>query len=100
MDILIRNQILSGNLGAGWDDPNAVADELATFQELTWLNDLQELINEGHDVDMDIIVDHDMKGPSRRLEVICDSPELERRARNLMTDSGVIWQRFLKDRQA
>ena len=40
MDIDIKSRIFSGDLGARWDDPNAAADDLAAFVELTWLNDL------------------------------------------------------------
>lgn len=94
MDIDIKSQIFSGDLGVRWDDPNAAADDLAAFIELTWLNDLQPLIDEGHHVSLDIVVDHNATSQLHHTTIECVSDELKRRAIALMTEEGVIRQRF------
>lgn len=97
MDIHIKSEIVSADLGEQWDDANEAADDLAAYKEITWLNDLQPLIDEGHEVDMDIVINHNASGPTRRTEVVCESPEIQRRAQALLTEEDVIWQRFLND---
>lgn len=97
MNIIIRSHISSGDFGEGWGNANKAADDLAAYKELTWLNDLQPLLDEGHNVDMDIAVSHDAAGHSDHTEVVCESPEIQRRAEALMTDENVIRQRFRND---
>ena len=98
MDIAITSQIFSGDIGEVKGDSNKVADELATFTELTWLDDLKPLIDEGHQVNIDIVVDHDTKAVPRRTSIQCSSADLERRVRTLMSSEEVIWERFLEER--
>lgn len=49
MTITLYTKILSGNLGDGWNNNNAVADALADYTERTWRADLAELLDEGHE---------------------------------------------------
>ena len=56
MKIYVNTQILSGNLGDGWNDENEAADALGEYTEKTWMADLAPVIAEGHTVEISIDV--------------------------------------------
>lgn len=100
MSITIYTQILSGNMGEGWQDNNQAADTLAAFTENTWRNDLAELIAEGHEIEIEIDVQKDTGGYSHDLGVWADTNEMVERVTSLLTDEQVIWERFCCEEQA
>ena len=100
MNITITTQILSGNLGDGWNDNNDAADTLADYTERTWRADLAELIDKGHEVEIEIDVQKDTGGYSHSVRVMADTFEMVERVENLLTDEQVIWERFCGSEEA
>ncbi len=103
--ITVSTQILSGNLGDGWNDQNDAADALAEYTEATWTADLSEYAAQGYELKFDIDVKHNTSGCSRDMSVSVDSDELdhddiydlERKIENTLTDEGRIWEKFCNE---
>ena len=100
MTITLYTQILSGNLGDGWNDNNEAADALADYTERTWRADLAELLDEGHEVEIEIDVQKDTGGYSHSVRVEADTFEMVERVEGLLTDEGTIWERFCAAEEA
>jgi hypothetical protein len=109
--ITINTQVLSGNLGDGWNYINEAAQALADFTESTWRNDLAELEAEGHEVKIEIDVQRNTSGWSRDLAVsvvmvnmtadeVDAEYELQKRAEVLLTNESTIWDRFCSSDKA
>ena len=106
MNITITDQILSGNLGDGWNNQNEAAEALAEYQETIWENDLSELVTEGRDITINISTQKNTSGYCRDLEIYVEidndddfniSLEIEKRVEGMLTDSNEIWQSFCCD---
>lgn len=105
MKITITSQILSGNLGDGWNDENEAARALADYTEAAWMSDLARFIEAGHEVEISIDVQRNTSGVSRRLSVDVDplseeSYELVQQVEGALTDEGVLWERFCSSPEA
>ena len=98
--ITIRAQILDGNLGEGWPDNYAAAQALADFTREKWEADLADLAEAGHEINIDIDVQHNASGSSRAVEVWCDDAELQRQAEAALTDETRIWDLFCRSEEA
>jgi hypothetical protein len=101
MKIRITTQILSGNLGDGCSDQDAAADALAAFTERTWMDDLSWIVAEGHELEINIDVQHNTSGAAYDMEVFVgqdsdSDDDLFRRVESALTDEQVIWDRFVK----
>lgn len=103
--ITVSTQILSGNLGDGWNDQNDAAYALAEYTEATWTADLSEYAAQGYELKFDIDVEHNTSGCSRDMSVSVDSDELdhddiydlERKIENTLTDENRIWEKFCNE---
>jgi hypothetical protein len=104
MNVTISTQILSGNLGDGWDDQNNAADSLAEYTKKVWSEDLKPIFDK-HAIDIDIDVQHNTSGSSRDVSVDVDGAtddevengddyELMRQVRDLLTDEQTVWINF------
>lgn len=106
MKITISTQILSGNLGYGWNDNNDAADALGEMTEQVWLADLSEVIDEGHEIEFDIDVCHNTSGCSRDVSVDVDGDDWDAesamidRVRGALTEEDAIWSRFCDSDEA
>ena len=100
MTITLYTQILSGNLSDDWTDNNAAADALADYTERTWRADLAELIDEGHEIEIEIDVQKDTGGYSHSVRVEADTFAMVKRVEGLVTDEGTIWERFCTSDEA
>lgn len=105
MKIAIHAQILSGDIGDGWNDEYAAAQALADYANSVWRNDLSKFIEAGHEVSVEIEVQR-ASGDSRDLYVYVapfsneGSYELKRQVEAAMTDEGEIWERFCSSPEA
>jgi hypothetical protein len=108
MDITITAEILSGNLGDGWENENAAADALADFTKTVWARDLAA-ISSKHRVEIEICVQHNTSGycHATAIDVRCDDEDaadaaetLQQQVHDLLTDEDVIWDRFLNSDDA
>ena len=97
--ITIRAQILDGNLGEGWPDNYAAAQALADFTREKWEADLADLVEAGHDIEIEIDVRH-ASGCSRSVEVWCDDPEFQHQAESALADETRIWDLFCQSEEA
>lgn len=105
MKITITNQILSGNLGDGWNDQNDAAHAFADYIEEQWMSDISAVIDEGHEVEFEIDVQHNTCGCSRGLSVDVDSISddgygMMQRVTDLLTDVNQVWERFCDSDEA
>lgn len=104
MKIYVNTQILSGNLGDGWNDQNDAADALGEYTETTWMADLAPVIAEGHEIEISIDVQHNASGSSRDVSVDVDgnddSYDMQRRVEGLLTEENRIWERFCESDEA
>lgn len=100
MNIIISTQILSGNLGEGWNDNNAVADALADYARATWTADLAELIAAGHELEIDIDVQKDTGGYCHDLRIEADTFAMVERVESLLTDEPALWEQFCGSEEA
>lgn len=105
MKIYVQTQILSGNLGDGWNDQNDAADALAAYTKKQWLADLAPVIAEGHEVEIDIDVQHNTSGCSRDVSVDVDGADDDRydmvqRVTGLLTEENRVWERFCESDEA
>ena len=98
--ITIRAQILDGNLGDGWRDNYRAAQALSDFTRETWEDDVSELEEAGHDVEIEIDVERNTSGSSRAVEVWCDDPEIQQKAESALTDECRIWDLFCRSEEA
>lgn len=104
--IQISTQILAGNLGDGWADQNGAADALADYTRSIWADDVAEFIAAGHDVEIDIDVQHNTEGSSRDFSVDISGPmtdgdfDLMERVERSLTDEATIWERFCESDEA
>lgn len=99
--ITVRTQILTGNLGDGWNDNRAVADAYAEFIRKQWLEDLAPY-TETHEVEVSIDIQQ-ASGSSAPLRVDVDgygrdfeaSIDLERTIEEeVLTPDSILWDRF------
>ncbi len=103
--ITVSTQILSGNLGDGWNDQNDAAYALAEYTEKTWKTDLSEFVAQGYELEFDIDVERNTSGCSRSMSVdvydsemdASDAYELERKIENALTDENRIWEKFCNE---
>ena len=94
MNITINTQILSGNLGDGWTDNNAAAEALANYSRSIWTDELAELIDEGHTIEIEIEVLPNTSGAGRDLAIDAETFGMVERVEGLLTDEGTLWERF------
>jgi hypothetical protein len=104
--ITVSTQILSGNLGDGWNDQNEAAAALAEYTEATWTDDLSEFAAQGYELEFDIDVERNTSGCGRGMNVSVDSDDeldhddiynLEQKIENTLTDEGRIWEKFCNE---
>ena len=102
MKIYVNTQILSGNLGDGWNDQNGAADALGEYTEKTWLADLSTVIADGHEVEISIDVQHNTEGASRDVSVDVEPADYDQvqRVEGLLTAENTIWERFCESDEA
>jgi hypothetical protein len=98
MKIIVIDQISSGSLCVDSHE-NEAANALAEYTRLTWETDLSEFVKSGHEVDVNIAVQHNTSGASRHVSVYIDPwtmdvGRLEDAVRHALTDEHVIWERF------
>ena len=93
--ITVLAQILAGNMG----ELETGAEDLADFTRETWEADLADLVEAGHDIEIEIDVRH-ASGCSRAVEVWCDDPELQHQAESALTDETRIWDLFCQSEEA
>lgn len=104
--IQISTQILAGNLGDGWSNQNDAADALADYTRAIWASDVAEFVAAGHEVEIDIDVQHNAEGSSRNLSVDVSGPmvdgdfDLMERIERALTDESTIWERFCASEEA
>jgi len=94
MNITINTQILSGNLGDGWTDNNAAAEALANYSRSIWTDELAELIDEGHTIEIEIEALPNTSGAGRDLAIDAETFGMVERVEGLLTDEGTLWERF------
>lgn len=93
--ITILAQILAGNMG----EFEGCADALADFTREIWEADLADLVESGHDIEIEIDVQRNTSGYSRPVEVWCDDPEIRRQAESALSDGTQIWEAFCKSEE-
>jgi hypothetical protein len=95
--IIINDQILSGNLGDGWMDNSEAAEALSEYMESVWR---EELSGYG-DYDISINIDvQNAEGSSRVMSVDCDDMETAQDVESLLSSSNDLWERFCKTERA
>lgn len=99
--ITVRDTILDGNLGDGWNDAYAAACALKDYQSSIWTEDLQKFKDAGHKINIDITVSRNTTGYTADTNVDIDDNDDEEGEYDLiqsvqgaLTDSNTIWERF------
>lgn len=98
--IYIRGTIYSSSMGEGnADEQQRMAERLADYTAAQWRADLEPL---GERVEIDINVTPQIWGYCPPTEIYAvgfgveEAARLEARARDALTDDGVIWDQFLE----
>lgn len=104
--ITVTTQILDENLGDGFDDNYKAACELAELYRATWESELAEYEKVGYEIDIDIDVEKNTGGCSRRMAVIVENDEDEdedenfdkyeetRKIESLLSSENQMWEDF------
>lgn len=103
--ITIDAQILTGNLGEGWEDERETANDLRKFSRDVWLSDCAEFIAAGHAVKINIDVQN-ASGCSREMSVcVSDSSDdemipLQAAVERALTTEVYVWEMFCDEQAA
>jgi len=98
--ITVRDTILDGNLGDGWNDAYAAACALKDYQSSIWAEDLQQFVDAGHDIDIDITVQRNTSGWCGDTQIDADDYDLIQSVQGALTDSNIVWERFCESAAA
>ena len=101
--ISIEKTILDGNMGDGWKDSHGAACAYAEFLEERILQEMADLAEEGHKIEVDISVARNTCGYESGSTVIVDNDDYDtlQQAENAVQYAlDTAWEKFLESEMA
>jgi hypothetical protein len=105
--ISITKTINDGDLGDGWIDNTDAAYAYADFISKKWAADLTAFADQGHKIEIDVIVNEETSGYTPETDIyIADTTEntdeikLIDEIKSALTDGDLLWDQFCGSAQA